>query len=223
MTRRAAISAVHLPDSTRLTLDAFAMWKINARLGVLAAIFVGTPLRLLAQQETGAVKVVVNDQQGAGIAGASIAEAQIEVVPRPENSAQKLKTDKKGHTNLRLNAGEYALSISAQGFKSSAQALSLGNRDGAGETDQVVKVISKIADSGSPTIIYPPDSLVLVGDPYRAPVVLTPADFRALPHATIKVHNGHTNAEESFGRVAGNIAGEGKRASRQGISQVGVE
>jgi hypothetical protein len=87
MTRRAAISAVHLPDSTRLTPDAFAMWKINARLGVLAAIFVGIPLRLLAQQETGAVAVVVNDQQGAGIA-----EAQIEVVPRPENSAQKLKT-----------------------------------------------------------------------------------------------------------------------------------
>jgi hypothetical protein len=196
MTRRAAISAVHLPDSTRLTLDAFAMWKINARLGVLAAIFVGIPLRLLAQQESGAVEVVVNDQQGAGIA-----EAQIEVVPRPENSAQKLKTDKKGHTSLRLNAGEYALSISAHGFKSSAQALSLGNRDGAGETNQVVKVILKIADTGSPTIIYPPDSLVLVGDPYRAPVVLTPADFRALPHATIKVHNGHTNAEESYSGV----------------------
>jgi hypothetical protein len=160
MTRRAAISAVHLPDSTRLTLDAFAMWKINARLGVLAAIFVGIPLRLLAQQETGAVEVVVNDQQGAGIAGAgiagaSIAESQIEVVPRPENFAQKLKTDKKGHINLRLNAGEYALSISAQGFKSSAQALSLGNRDGAGETNQVVKVILKVADTGSPTIIYP--------------------------------------------------------------------
>lgn len=196
MTRRAAISAVHLPDSTRLTPDAFAMWKINARLGVLAAIFVGIPLRLLAQQETGAVEVVVNDQQGAGIA-----EAQIEVVPRPENSARKLKTDKKGHASLRLNAGEYALFISAQGFKSSAQALSLGNRDGAGETNQVVKVILKVADTGSPTIIYPPDSLVLVGDPYRAPVVLTPADFRALPHTTIKVHNGHTNAEESYSGV----------------------
>ncbi len=196
MTRRAAISAVHLPDSTRLTPDAFAMSKINARLGVLAAIFVGIPLRLLAQQETGAVEVVVNDQQGAGIA-----EAQIEVVPRPENSAQKLKADKKGHASLRLNAGEYALFISAQGFKSSAQALSLGNRDGAGETNQVVKVILKVADTGSPTIIYPPDSLVLVGDPYRAPVVLTPADFRALPHTTIKVHNGHTNAEESYSGV----------------------
>jgi hypothetical protein len=70
------------------------MWKINARLGVLAAIFVGIPLRLLAQQETGAVEVVVNDQQGAGIAGAGIAGAQIEVVLRPENSAQKFKTHK---------------------------------------------------------------------------------------------------------------------------------
>ena len=62
-------------------------------------------------------------------------------------------------------------------------------------------MILKVADTGSPTIIYPPDSLVLVGDPYRAPVVLTPADFRALPHTTIKVHNGHTNAEESYSGV----------------------
>jgi hypothetical protein len=32
-------------------------------------------------------------------------------------------------------------------------------------------------------------------------VVLTPADFRALLHTTIKVHNGHPNAEESYSGV----------------------
>ena len=82
MTRRAAISAVHLPDSTRLTPDAFAMWKINARLGVLAAIFVGIPLRLLAQQETGAVEVVVNDQQGPDRSGSASRKLRSEIKSR---------------------------------------------------------------------------------------------------------------------------------------------
>lgn len=154
------------------------------------------PLFLSGQQaETNAVEAVVSDQTGAGIA-----QAQIEVVPRPENFPQKVKTDDKGQASLRLKPGEYALSISAQGFRTSAQTLTV-NRDGAGSSKQVVKVILNIGATGSPTIIYPPDSLVLVGDPDRAPVVLSPADFRALPHIAVKVHNGHTNAEESYSGV----------------------
>jgi hypothetical protein len=31
--------------------------------------------------------------------------------------------------------------------------------------------------------------------------VLTVADFQVLPHITIKVHNGHTNAEENYSGV----------------------
>jgi hypothetical protein len=197
VTKCAAISAVRLPDSTQLTRYAFAMRTINARLGLLAAMLLVMSFYLSAQQEkTSGVEVVVIDQAGAGIA-----LAQIEVVPRPEDFPQKVRTNDKGHASLRLNSGEYALSISAQGFKTSAQAVAVSNRDGAGDTNQVVKVILKIADMGSPTIIYPPDSLVLVGAPYRAPVVLSPAEFRALPHVTIKVHNGHTNAEESYSGV----------------------
>ncbi|MGB6027292.1 MAG: hypothetical protein WA899_12645 [Candidatus Sulfotelmatobacter sp.] len=41
-------------------------------------------------------------------------------------------------------------------------------------------------------------SLVLTADPSHARVVLSPADFRALPHITITVHNGHTNAAETY-------------------------
>ncbi len=152
---------------------------------------------LSAQQgNTREVEVVVTDQAGGGIA-----QAQIEVVPRPENFPQRVKTDDKGHASLMLNSGEYALSISAQGFKTSAQALTLSNRDGVRNTNQVVKVILKIGDTGSPTVIYPPDSLVLVGDLYHAPVVLSPSEFHALPHVTIKVHNGHTNEDESYSGV----------------------
>lgn len=186
-----------LADSAWLTRYAFAMRTINARLGALAAMLLVMSFSLSAQQmNTRGVEVAVTDQAGGGIA-----QAQIEVVPRPENFPQKVKTDDKGHASLRLNSGEYALSISAQGFKTSAQALTLSNRDGVGDTDQVVKVILKIGDTGSPTIIYPPDSLVLVSDPYHAPVVLLPTEFHALPRVTIKVHNGHTNAEESYSGV----------------------
>jgi hypothetical protein len=44
-------------------------------------------------------------------------------------------------------------------------------------------------------------SLVLTGDPSHAPVVLSPADFRALPQVTITVHNGHTKATETYSGV----------------------
>ena len=45
------------------------------------------------------------------------------------------------------------------------------------------------------------DSLTLTADPSHAPVVLSPADFHALPHVTITVHNGHTNAAETYSGV----------------------
>ena len=44
--------------------------------------------------------------------------------------------------------------------------------------------------------------LTLTADPYHAPLVLSPADFRGLPHITITVHNGHTNAAETYSGVA---------------------
>lgn len=43
--------------------------------------------------------------------------------------------------------------------------------------------------------------LRLTADPDHAPVVLSPADFRALPHITTTVHNGHTNADETYSGV----------------------
>jgi hypothetical protein len=44
-------------------------------------------------------------------------------------------------------------------------------------------------------------SLVLNADLNHARVVLSPADFRALPHITVTVHNGHTNADETYSGV----------------------
>jgi hypothetical protein len=44
-------------------------------------------------------------------------------------------------------------------------------------------------------------SLKLIANPYHDPVMLSPADFHALPHITITVHNGHTNATETYSGV----------------------
>ena len=147
------------------------------------------------QTETNAVMVVVSDPSGAGIS-----QAQIEVVPRPENSPQKMKTNDKGHADFRLSAGGYTLSISAPGFTTATQPVRVSDQNGADRIAQEVRVTLKVGASGSPQVIYPPDSLV-VSDPYHAPIVFSPADFRALPHITIKVHNGHTNAEENYSGV----------------------
>ena len=172
------------------------MLKINARLGLLAAMLVVIPACLFGQQtETNAIEVVVSDQLGSGIS-----QAQIEVVPRPKNSPQRVKTNDKGHADLRLSAGEYTLSISAPGFTTATQPARVNDRNGADRIAQEVRVTLKVGATGSPQVIYPPDSLV-VSDPYHAPIVFSPAEFRALPHITIKVHNGHTNAEESYSGV----------------------
>lgn len=172
------------------------MRTINGRLGLFAATLVVVPSCLLGQQaETDAVVVVVSDQSGAGIS-----QAQITIVPRPENSPEKVNTDGKGHASLSLKSGEYVLSISAQGFTTATQPVTVSDRIGADRIAQEVRVTLKIGATGSPQVIYPLDSLV-VSDPYHAPIVLSPADFRALPHITIKVHNGHTDAEENYSGV----------------------
>jgi hypothetical protein len=190
------LAAARLADSPRLTRYAFAMRAMNTPLAILAALLLIIPSCLLGQQaETNAVVVVVSDPSGAGIS-----QAQITIEPRPENSPENVKTDAKGHASLSLKSGEYVLSISAQGFTTAVQPFMVSNRRGADCIAQEVKATLKVGATSSPTNIYPPDSLV-VSDPYHSPIVFSPADFRALPHITIKVHNGHTNAEESYSGV----------------------
>jgi hypothetical protein len=44
-------------------------------------------------------------------------------------------------------------------------------------------------------------SLLLSADPYHAAVLLSLADFRALPHSSVTVHNGHTDTAETYSGV----------------------
>jgi hypothetical protein len=188
------------------------MPTMNRNLCLLAAVLLAMASGLVGQQpEANVVEVVVIDASGT-----AIPEAQIVVEPRPENSPQKAKTDDEGHARLSLMAGKYTLSISAQGFTTSAQLLRASNRESANLASQTVKVKLQVrpsgpdviyprdaltvTNSGLPDVLYPPDALV-VSDAGHAPIVLSLADFHALPHITIKVHTGHTNAEESYSGV----------------------
>jgi hypothetical protein len=169
------------------------MRTMNTPLAILAAMLLMIPSCLLGQQtETNAVEVLVSDQ-----AGAAIKEAQVVVVPQPENSPQKVKTDDHGRANLKLKAGDYKLSVSAPGFTTATQTLTVSNKDAASATNKPVKVMLNVAPSGFGGRCYPPDSSV-VSDPYHSPIVFSPADFLALPHVTLQVHNAHTNANESY-------------------------
>ncbi len=155
------------------------------------------PSAFPAQQViTTPVTIRVSDQLGA-----VIAHAQIRLVPSPDNAPAKLETDDQGRFSIRLEVGGYALFVSAQGFKTGAQHIDIAAPQAAGNTGQVVNVVLRIADSGSPTAAYSKDSLVLTDDLYHIPVELSPADFRALPHIAITVHNSHTKADETYSGV----------------------
>jgi hypothetical protein len=151
----------------------------------------------LARQAAGrSVTIAVNDQTGAGIA-----HAQIHLVPAPDAPPAKMETDAQGRLSLNLKPGTYALFVSAQGFKEGTQHFDMAAADSRGSASQIVPVVLRIGDGSSPAPIYPADSLVLTADRLHAPMALSPAEFRALPHVTITVHNTHANADETYSGV----------------------
>ncbi len=58
-----------------------------------------------------------------------------------------------------------------------------------------------LAQQTTPTPAVEGSRLLLSADSNHAPVAFTPADFHALPHVAITVHNGHTNASETYAGV----------------------
>jgi Carboxypeptidase regulatory-like domain len=165
-------------------------------IGVLAvALLVHTPL-LAQQASTRPVMVVVNDQTGV-----AIAHAQIRLVPAPDPPPAKMETDAQGHLLLDLKPGTYGLFVSAQGFKEAAPHIEVAGADGGAGTAQIISVALRIGDVNSPAPVYPADSLVLAADRLHVPVVLSPAEFRALAHSTITVHKAHSDADERYSGV----------------------
>jgi hypothetical protein len=156
------------------------------------------PFALRGQQTiTRSVMISVSDQTGAGVA-----HAPVRIVPGPDGNFAKLETDDKGHLALNLRAGSYAVFVSALGFKKGNLRFDVAGPEG-GDADviQTVPIVLQIGAIGGPVAVYAKDSLVLTAELYHAPVALSPAEFRALPHVTINVHNAHANTDESYSGV----------------------
>jgi hypothetical protein len=163
----------------------------------LAGIALLLSCALHAQEATNRkVTIRVSDVTGAGIA-----RAQVRVVPAPDAAPAKMETDEKGLLALDLKVGSYALFVSAQGFKKNTLKIDVGGPRGGDNEGQLVPVVLQIGEMGGPVPVYPKDSLVLAAEIYHVPVVLTLAEFQALAHITVSVHNGHTNADETYSGV----------------------
>jgi hypothetical protein len=166
---------------------------------LLAMATIGaTPLRS-QQAATRTVTIRVSDQTGAGIKG-----AQVRCVPAPDSAPVQMETDSHGNLSLDLQPGNYAVSVSAQGFKTAALNVDVAPiaGDATGEANQLVGVTLQIGAMGSPVPVYPKDSLVLTAEGYHAPVALSLAEFCALPHVSLTVHNVHTDKDETYNGVA---------------------
>jgi hypothetical protein len=166
------------------------------KLSLLCATLLAASALLAQQVKTTPVTIRVNDPTGSGVSHASV-----RLVPSANSASGTLTTDDRGQLSLNLQPGSYALFVSASGFKTAAQQIEIASPEGQQNGGQVVSVILRVGDVISPTPISPPNSLVLNADLYHAPVALTVADFHALPHATITVHNTHTNADETYSGV----------------------
>ena len=136
--------------------------------------------------------------------GANVAHAKIRLVPSPEKAPAKLETDDKGQLSIELKPGEYALFVLASGFKKETRHIEIRTPEGKTGSSQTVAVVLAIGGGSSVAVNYTGETnnrLLLIADPYHSPVALSPADFRALPHTTITVHNGHTDANETYSGV----------------------
>jgi hypothetical protein len=174
------------------------MRNLNLRIGLLcAALF--APFALQAQQpRTAPVVIRVSDQTGA-----AIAHAQIRLVPSPDPAPPKLETDERGQLSVNLNGGAYALFVSAQGFRKDTRHIDISLPAGQAGASQIVPVVLEVGHGGgvTPSPSVAEASLLISADPYHAPMVLSLADFRALPHSSINVHNGHTHTTETYSGV----------------------
>ena len=137
-------------------------------------------------------------------AGAGVAHAQIRLVPAPDTAPGKLEADDRGHLSLSLKPGSYAVLVSAQGFKKAAVHVDVTGPEASqanASASQIVPVMLRVGTGNGPVMAYTEDSLVLTTESYHKPVVLSAADFRALPHVTVMVHNVHTSADETYSGV----------------------
>ncbi len=187
-------------DIHTLPRYASSMRKSSSRFGLFSAVALAAVALYAQGPPTTPVTIRVSDQTGA-----VIAHAQIKLAPSSEETARKLETDDHGQVGLNLKAGGYALSVSAQGFKTWSERIFVSlpqvSSPEVKGASQIFPVFLQVGEVSMPQVVYAADMLMLRDDSGHTPVALSPTDFHLLPHVTITVHNSHTNASETYSGV----------------------
>jgi hypothetical protein len=102
---------------------------------------------------------------------------------------------------MNLPHAVYNWLVSAPGYKPASVPFDLASTDSqAGPTKNIVVVLQP--DAASPQEpAQPNNSLLLMAGTNHAPVSISLAEFRAMPHVTITVHNAHADADEAYAGV----------------------
>jgi hypothetical protein len=166
----------------------------NLRPGLILTALILTAVGLLAQQSsTVRVVIAVNDPSGAGVP-----KAAIRIVPVPD-AAPTMETDSDGKLALDLKPGSYALFVRAQGFRGVDEPVEVR------EAKEVQTIVVSLRIAGGSSVELQPlshtDDLEVLASPYHAPMGISPADLKAMPHVTVTVHNPHTSADETYSGV----------------------
>jgi hypothetical protein len=170
--------------------------SVSVALLALAAL---VPSAARAQQIT-TTKVIffVTDPSGAAIGSATI------VLGMPSNTPGT-KTDEYGRLSVDLPIGaQYNFPVSAPGYVSDYIYIDLTSAELPADDTKNVTVVLHLDDRPSQTAQTVPNSkvwLLITGDANHAPLNLSLAEIRALPHVDVKVHNGHTNTDETYSGV----------------------
>jgi hypothetical protein len=175
-----------------------AMRSLSVSVALLAVAAL-VPSAARAQQIT-TIKVIffVTDPSGAAIGNATI------VLGMPSNTPGT-KTDEYGRLSVDLPIGaQYNFPVSAPGYISDYAYIDLTSAELPADDTKNVTVVLHLDDRPSQTAQTVPNSkvwLLITGDANHAPLNLSLAEIRALPHVDVKVHNGHTNTDETYSGV----------------------
>jgi hypothetical protein len=163
--------------------------------GIVAWVLVAPGTFRAQQITTTSVTFTVTDPSGAAIGKATI-------IVGIRSAMAGMKTDESGRLSVILPIGaQYNMPISAPGYISDHIYVDLTSAAGPASATKNVAVVLDPDDRYSQTVPKSKDSLLVTGDPHHGPLNLTLAEFRALPHVDVKVHNGHTNADETYSGV----------------------
>jgi hypothetical protein len=175
-----------------------AMRSLSVSVALLAVAALAPGAARAQQITTTKVIFFVTDPSGAAIGSATI------VLGMPSNTPGT-KTDEYGRLSVDLPIGaQYNFPVSAPGYISDYAYIDLTSAELPADDTKNVTVVLHLDDRPSQTAQTVPNSkvsLLITGDAKHASLNLSLAEFRALPHVDVKVHNGHTNTDETYSGV----------------------